>query len=309
MNPKFLDLGFRLQASGVRKKTFRALTLGVFFLAPGPWLLMPSPAYAQSAEDILQAVRQAEMKAEYSATQFVQSGDTREVAKIYRDGLKRRIEWLQPSVKNGDVLVDDGQNVSIYHRAENTLTQTQSARRAPVFASSGWKVGAATRQNGRLIRTLRHGNGRELTVDEQTKVIIRNENGRSITALENLDFGAVPAAKFAFSPPSGVKITRLNGKLLTDLNMARRQANWFKVPSQIPAGYKFESAVVAQNEVWLRYSSSQKRFSIFEQKTDEADLLPPKKVGGGWFWKQSGVRYLATDVPAGAVESLASSLK
>ncbi len=309
MNPKFLNLGVRRQASGAGKKTLGALALGVFFLAPGAWLLTPSPAHAQSAEEILQAVRRAEMKAEYSATQFVQSGDTREVAKIYRDGLKRRLEWLQPSVKNGDVLVDDGQNVSIYHRAENTLTQTQSPRRAPAFSSSGWKVGAPTRQDGRLVRVLRHSNGRELTVDEQTKVIIRNENGRSVTALQNVEFGAVPAAKFAFSPPPGVKTTRLNGKLLTDLNVARRQASWIKAPSQLPAGYKFESAVVGQSEVWLRYSNGQKRFSIFEQKTTEADLLPPKKVGGGWFWKQNGVRYLATDVPDDAVKSLASSLK
>jgi outer membrane lipoprotein-sorting protein len=267
-----------------------------------------APVHAQSAEEILQAVRRAESNASYSATQFVQRGTSREVAKIFRNGVKRRIEWLQPSVKNGDVLVDDGQTVSLYHRAEKTVTRAPSSRPALPFTAQGWKVGAPTRQDGRLVRILNRGNGREITVDEETKVIVRTVNGRSVTALQNIDFGPVPASKFTFAPPAGAKVTQSDGRIFADLNAAQRAAAWLKAPSQLPTNYTFESAIVGEDEVWLRYANNQKRFSIFQQKTSEADLAP-RKVDGSWFWKRNGIRFLATDVPEDMVQALSSSMK
>ncbi|PQV64864.1 hypothetical protein B1R32_103131 [Abditibacterium utsteinense] len=266
-----------------------------------------SAAKAQSADEILRAVRQNEAKIQYSATQIVQSGAVREVATLYRSGLKRRLEWSAPSVKAGDILIDDGQIVTLYHRADKTAIQTRSFRRVPGFAAGNWKAGAPTPQNGRLVRVLSRGKGRKISVDTKANVILRTENGRSITALQNIKFSPVSDAKFEFAKPAGVALTRINGRLVNDLNAARRLTTWVQPPSQLPSGYVFESAVAGKDEIWLRYTNGQKRFSIFEQKTSDSSPIAPQKVDGGWFWRKSGLRFLVTGAPEGAIDALAGA--
>jgi outer membrane lipoprotein-sorting protein len=270
--------------------------------------VLVQPGYAQGTEAILGAVQQAEANVKYSATQVVQRGSEREVARLYRDGVKKRIEWIAPAVRKGDVLVDDGKNVTLYHSSDKSAIQTRSQRRLPNLTGGGWKIGAPVKQNGTIVRVLSRGDGRRLTIDDLTSAIIRMEGQRGITTLQNVRYGAVPASKFVFVAPPGAKITRINGQLYNDLRIARRRATWLKAPAQLPAGYNFESAIVSPSEVWLRYTNGRKRFSIFQQKAEGADL-GPQKVNNDWFWRSGGVRFLAIDAPSAAVPNMASSLK
>ena len=287
-----------LKTSGLRGIGFALLT---FWRVGGE-------SEAQSADDLLRAVRAAESKIQYSATQVVERGGSREVARLFRSGPKRRIEWLEPSVKRGDLLVDDGQKVWLYHRDEKTAIRTNSSSRNPGGLGSDWKLGPAVRQNGRTVRVLTRDKGRQLTIDAATKAILRSQSPVSTTTLQNVRFGAIPAAKFQFSPPAGVKTTELNGTLYAGLNAAKRQADWFYAPTVVPAGYTLESVIVGPAEVWLRYTNGKQRFSIFQQKAEGADVKPTK-VDGGWFWKSKGLRFLATGAPAGAIDALAASMK
>ncbi len=296
MNPQFPDLQVKPLGRIQRRK-------GIFF---APLLfcgLLSGQAKAQTAAEILSAVRSSENKIQLRATQIVERGGTREVAQIYRSGLKRRLEWSAPSVKAGDILIDDGETVTLFHRADKTAFQTQSAQRAPV-AAGDWKVGAVAQQNGRAVRVLRRGKGRELTIDAKTNLIVRSKGMGGVMTLQNVEFGAVSPAKFVFSAPAGVKITRSDGRLFADLGAAKRFASWLQPPTQLPAGYAFESSIAGKDEVWLRYSNGKKRFSLFQQKTDDADLAP-QKVDGGWFWRKNGARFVVTGAPEGAITTLA----
>lgn len=281
---------------------------GIVFFALLAFLRVGGESKAQDGDDLLKAMRAAEAKIQYSATQVVQRGGSREVARIYRSGPKRRLEWLEPSVKRGDLLVDDGEKVWLYHRADKTAIRTNSSSRNAGSFGSDWKVGPPVQQSGRLVRVLSRGKGRQITIDAVTKAILRFQTPVSTTALQNVKFGAVPATKFQFSPPEGVKTTELDGILYANLAAAKREADWFYAPTTIPNGYELESVIVGPAEVWLRYTNGSQRFSIFQQKADGADVAPTK-VDGAWFWKSKGLRFLATGAPEGAVDALASSLK
>lgn len=281
---------------------------GIVFFALLAFWRVGGESKAQNADDLLRAVRSAEAKIQFSATQVVQHGGSREVARIYRSGPKRRLEWVEPSVKRGDLLVDDGQKVWLYHSADKSAIQTNSAGRMLGPTGTDWKVGPPIKQDGRLVRVLTRDNGRQITIDATTKAILRFQNAGGTTSLQNVKFGAVPDAKFQFSPPAGVKVTQLNGTLYASLAAAKRRSDWFYAPTAIPAGYTLESVIVGPSEVWLRYTNGTKRFSIFQQKADGVDV-DPQKVDGGWFWKRNGLRFLATGAPAGSIPALASSLK
>lgn len=310
MNPQFLKSRAR---TGTEKSLFKSASRrkgNRVFFAPlvfcGLWSgISAGTARAQSAEQLLILVRQGESKIQLRATQTVQRGASREVATLYRSGIKRRLEWSAPSVRAGDILVDDGRTVTLFHRADGSATQTHSTRRVPALAGS-WKVGAPVRFDGRTARVLSRGGvkNRELTVDAKTGVILRSQGPLGVTSLQNLQFGAVPASKFALNLPSNVQIVRSEGRLFGDLNAARRTASWLQGAPQLPGGYNFESAIAGKNEVWLRYSNGQKRFSIFQQKTGDADL-PPQDVNGSWFWRKNGVRFVATGAPKTAIAALA----
>ncbi|RYG56247.1 hypothetical protein EON80_29590 [bacterium] len=305
MNPKFpkSPVGVETKHRGMGERS--SLVFSVVLCLSGA---LVQTSQAQSSDAILNAVKQSEGKIEYSATQVVQRQNEREVAKIYRDGVKKRIEWLSPDVKKGDILVDDGTNVTLYHRSDKSAVQTRSQRRLTNLTGAGWKVGPPVKQNGTLVRVLSRADGRKLTIDSKTKAIVRMEGTRGVTVLQGVDYGPVAASKFVFVTPPGGKLTRIDGQLFNDLRAAQRRATWFKAPSELPSGYSFESAIVGSSEVWLRYTNGQKRFSLFQQKADGGELKP-QVVDGSWFWKSGGLRFLATDAPEGSIGNLAASIK
>lgn len=288
-----LNKSHRQKARSKRQQPLRFLPF-VFCVLP----LAPS-AHAQDAQTLVSQMQSAERTAAFSAIQKGQGG----TARIYRSGLKRRLEWLE-GVRRGDVLVDDGQHVTLYHRAENSATQTDSRPGAHAFVP----LGAATKTQfaGRSAFVVPVAGGRTVTIDAQTKILL--SSGASGFSLSNIHFGPVPAAKFSFARPAGVQLQTLPGALYNAPGPAKRAARWLKLPSQLPAGWKFESAIVGPSSAWLRYSNGRNRFSLFEQPTTETDLAP-HDVEGGKFWKSGGVRILATGIKGSALDNLVGNLK
>ena len=275
-----------------------AFLLGAFTLAA---TVATPPAHAQDAATLIQQMRAAEAKTQYRGTLFIVRGGQRETANVWRDGNKRRWEWSAPDLKKGDVLIDNGANLTLYHRSENSVTQTQSTSILPNLGG-GWNL---SKSGGDFVLTR---GKQKLTIDGARKILLRFENNGAVYALQNLKFGAQPASKFSFATPANAKVTRSDGKLFADVAAARASVNWLKAPTQLPAGFALESAIAAPDEVWLRYSNGKSRFSLFEQKSD-AKTVALTKVDGGYFWKTGGVRFLASGVSAGTAKSLAGSLK
>ena len=288
----------KAEISAAKPLEVSAFLLGAFALAA---TAATPHAHAQNATTILNQMRAAEARAQYSGTLFIVRGGQRETATVWRDGAKRRWEWSAPALKKGDVLVDNGANLYLYHRSENSVTQTQSTSTLPNLGG-GWNV-AKSGNNFVLSR----GN-QKLTVDGARKILLRFENGGAVYALQNLVFGAQPASKFSFQTPARAKVVRSQGRLFADVSAARAQVNWLKAPTQLPAGYALESAIAAPDEVWLRYSNGKSRFSLFEQKS-ETGTVELTAVKGGYFWKTGGIRYLASGVAANTAGKLAASLK
>ncbi len=264
-------------------------------------LLLVAPVHAQDAATLLSQMQAAEKTAQYSATQTGPGG----TARVYRSGLKRRLEWVAPEGKRGDVLVDDGTKVFWYRRAERSATQTNSRPHVPHFAATG---GAKpTTFAGRRALRIEAGE-RTLTVDAQTKILLGISGKNGGFALSNIKLGSVPASKFTFTAPAGVQIQHLDGALYSNINAAKHAARWLQSPVTLPPGWSFESAVVGQNSAWLRYSNGQQRISLFEQPTSDADRAPAT-VKGGRFWKRAGARFLATGAPASALDAFVEELQ
>ena len=303
---QFSTLSPRLRVSAVEikrvkaeKTTARPLAFFAFLL--GALVAIVAPARAQDAATLLNQMRAAESRAQYSGTLFIVRNGQRETANVYRDGTKRRWEWTAPALKKGDLLVDDGKNLYLYHRSENSVTQTQTTPLLPNLGTD-WKV---ARAEGDYVLTR---GAQKLTIDGARKILLRFENDGTVYALQNLKFADQNDAKFGFSTPKGAKVVRSKGKLFVDLASARASAGWLKAPSQLPAGYVLESAIAAPDEVWLRYSNGKNRFSLFEQRA-EAGTVKLTEVEGGYFWKTGGVRYVASGVSQNTAQSLAGSLK
>lgn len=278
-----------------------------FLLFAATILVIPAGA-VPTGKNLLEDVTVAERRASFTATQVIKLGDgPREVAKIWRNANKKRVEWLEPEVRRGDVLVDDGTNAWLFHKAENTATQTKSAA-LPDYRNSTTVGVKETTLNGKPVYAMELSTGALLWVDKAKKVRLRLENGWSSVVLSDVKFGYVPPSRFKFETPAGARVTRTTGTLVNNLSTARKSASWLRAPSQLPTGYAFESAVVDAGEVWLRYTNGRRRFSLFQQKGEGADVQPTK-VDNGWFWKQSGTRFLVTGAPASSVPILASSLK
>ena len=290
-----LPLDLKAETRTAQPPAVSAFLLGVFAACA-------LPASAQDAATLIDQMRAAEDTAQYSGTLFIARDGRRETARVLRDGAKRRWEWSAPAFKNGDLLVDNGSNLYLYHRSENSVTQTRSTPLLPDLGT-GWK--AAKDPSGNYV--LSRGS-QKITLDGKRKILLRFQNGDATYALQNVKFGDVPAAKFNFQTPKGAKVVRSDGKLFVELSSARAYANWIKAPAQLPAGYALESAIAAPDEVWLRYTNGKRRFSMFEQKA-EAGNVPLTQVEGGWFWKREGVRFLVSGAPEGAIKNLASSLK
>jgi len=291
-----LELNRLFQAGAIRCVRVASLTSGLWLLA--------SVAQAQDGQTLIAQMKSAEGTISYSATQSSAGG----TARIFRSGVKRRLEWVSPAVKQGDVLVDDGTNVYLYHRAEKSATKTNSRGRIPSFVASG--TPKSTTFAGRRAFSVPVSGNRTLTIDAQTKALLAVAGGNSGFTLSGIKFGAVPASKFDFDAPAGVKVTTFAGALYANLNAARRAASWLKAPAQPPTGWSFESAIVGTDSAWLRYSNGQNRISLFEQPTSDADYAPkPVDGGGGIFWRKGGVRFLATGSPPSALQSVVDQLK
>jgi len=259
-------------------------------------------ARAQDATTLLSQMRSAEATISYSATQTGMG----ETARIYRSGRKRRVEWLSPSVRRGDLLVDNGWNVFLSHRAERSVTETVSRGLLTNFSPAG--VVSPTTFAGRRAYLVPVGGRRTLVIDAQTKALLAVRGASGGYALSNIHFGAVSESKFTFFPPKGVGITAYSGALYFNIGAAKRAARWLRTPSHLPSGWHFESAIVGQSSAWLRYSNGQNRFSLFEQPTTDGDLSP-SPVAGGKFWRSGGVRILATGISGSALDELVQELK
>jgi len=260
------------------------------------------PISAQETSNLLSEMTKSENAISYSATQTGSGG----TARVYRSGRKRRLEWLAPSVKRGDVLVDDGTHVFLYHRAERSATKTDSRGFVLNFSAAG-SVSPTTFAGRRAFLVPVSGR-RTLVIDAQTKALLAVRGASGGYALSNIRFGAVPESRFQFIPPQGVALTAFDGSLYANVNAAKRAARWLKTPAHLPSGWKFESAIVGQNSAWLRYSNGQNRFSLFEQPTT-GGYLAPRPVNGGTFWKNDGVRFLATGISGSALDELTQALK
>ncbi len=297
----------KIEARGQRPEAGRAFAKGASTCVLSASLalglcLLTSGAHAQDAQTLISQMKSAEATVSYSATQSSGGG----TAHVFRSGLKRRLEWVSPTVKSGDVLVDDGTNVYLYHRAEKSATKTNSRGRVPSFVATG--TAKTTTFAGRRAFSIPVSGNRTLTIDAQTKALLAVSGGNGGFSLSGIKFGAVPASKFDFVAPPGVKVSAFDGALYGNLNAARRAAQWLKTPAQLPTGWSFESAIVGTNSAWLRYSNGQSRISLFEQPTTDGDYKQNTVDGGGIFWRKSGVRFLATGSPDDALKSVADQL-
>jgi outer membrane lipoprotein-sorting protein len=281
---------------------------------------------APSGEDLLRAMMHSDKTVSYSATETTtRAVGATTVARLQRSNGKKRLEYSRPAVMRGDVLLDDGQNLWRYHRAEKSAIKTKTASaKAPDWNALRGRFNARvqgkTKLNGRaawVVVVTPKKNASHKTkfwIDDQTKIRLRLQRfdgtGKTVEtiALSNLKFGAVPASAFRWTPPKGTQITNA-GTLYNRLDTARRNASWLQVPAQLPAGFAFESAVVNANDAWLRYSNGTRRFSIFQQRTAQAGSTPFKRAGAGWFWQNGKNRFLVAGLSKAQAELIARSMR
>lgn len=281
---------------------------------------------ASTGEDLLRAMVQAENSATYSAIETTtRAVGATTVARLQKSGGKKRLEYSQPAIMRGDILLDDGRNVWRYHRAENAAVKTKTMR-VQASETSAWRgrvnatVQGKTKLNGRtawvVVVSPKSGGAHKTKfwIDAQTKIRLRLQRfdgtGKTLetVALSSLKFGAVPHSAFRWSPPKGTKITNA-GTLYQSLQRARRHAAWLQAPARLPNGYAFESAIVNDAEAWLRYSNGARRFSIFQQRTAQAGSTPLRRAGAGWFWQKERNRFLIAGLSQSQAELVAQSVR
>jgi outer membrane lipoprotein-sorting protein len=299
-------------------------------LCPVLFLLFTSYAHAApQGDDLLRAMWNAERSVSLSATEtLARAGAPTVVSNVQRKGEKKRVAYSAPAILKGDVLVDNGQTVWRFHRAENSAIKTQTAPRASagdrsarfrrfsaqmqgetkIIGRRAWIVALMPRGQTRVLR--------KLWVDQQTKIRLRierfDDSGKRVEAwsLSNLKFEKIPDEAFQYTPPRGAEVTNA-GVLYQRLNQAQRATNWLRVPRKLPRGFGFESAIVDEEkgEAWLRYSSGTRRFSIFQQRTKDQSPATLKPVGSGWYWKKNGNRFLIAGLPEAQANLVAKSVK
>jgi outer membrane lipoprotein-sorting protein len=284
---------------------------------------------APSAEELLRSLQKAEKSLHYSGTATItRAGAPARTIQVWQAGNKRRLEWTAPPVARGDLLINDGQNVWHYFRSEKSAVQTRGgveidwsrlSRVMNAKVSRGDDI--AGREAWLLSLSPREGNQPPLKVwvDQKTGARLRIERGsgtaKTTMTLQKVQFGAVPAARFQWSPPSGARVTRTEGTLYTDVAQARRTASWLGMPNSLPPGYVFESAVVdtsgngGKGEAWLRYANGINRFSIFQQRTGDNKAVPTQKAGSGWFSQANGNRFMVLGLSDNQARQVLESLK
>ena len=320
----------------MRRFTYHLSRTAVISVLSAYALVGGAAAQTPSGSGLLNAMLKAERTASYAATEVVtQPGAPTLKTRVWRQGLKRRVEFLEPPVRRGDLLVDDGTNVWLYHSRERAAVQTRSLRRAAEMTGLSDRIGSVpTRVSGPVeiagrrawvveMRASKDKNRvlRRHWIDTATKVRMKVErfapNGTvsATSSLQNVQFGPIPTARFAWTPSSGTKITRTSGRLFMQLAPAKRVAQWLQYPRTVPAGYSFESAIVdnKKGEAWLRYTNGAQRFSIFQQRAGDpstlSGLTEPRRVDGGWYWQGSGSRMLGVDIPAPLSDKVINSVR
>jgi outer membrane lipoprotein-sorting protein len=285
------------------------------------------------AEQLLSAMANARRRVAYAGTEVVTQGSAPTMRmRVWRDGAKRRLEFQAPPIRQGDVLVDDGSSVWLYHRADNTAVQTlgrndwmqrNAERMRRDFRPEVIGTGVVAGRRAWIVQlTPRTGKGvrYKFWIDQATKTRLRRERYTASgqrdqsTTLTNVQFGPVSPSRFRWSPPAGAKVTRTTGTLYSNLARAHGAASWLQYPRYMPSGYGFESAVVdaAKGEAWLRYTNGRKRFSIFQQRVrggPAGGSTVPDDVNGGWYWKRGDSRFLAVGIGARQVRDLAQSMR
>lgn len=283
------------------------------------------------ATQLLTQMAQAERGANYSAVQTIERADATSVqVRIWRLGRQRRLEYLAPALNRGDVLLDDGENTWLYHRAENAAIQTRSQKMRDGNLRDGNsrktarpKIIGQTQMNGRaawIVDVSRNGTlARRLWIDKAAKLRLSvqffgtNKKSMGRTTLENLKIGNVGAAQFRWQPPGGAQIVRTSGTLFSQFAPAKQSAIWLRYPRFLPAGYHFESAIVdsSKGEAWLRYANATRRFSIFQQRAQaslQADKAP-QRVDDGWYRTQNGSRQLIVGAPENLAKRVLESVQ
>ncbi len=283
------------------------------------------PAQADEvATKLFGQMAHAERNANYSATQTIARADSTVRVRVWRLGRKKRLEYLEPAINRGDVLLDDGQNTWLYHRAENAAIQThsQNEREANVGKRT-LRVADDSQIGGRkvsvveILRAAKNGVARRIWIDKTTKLRLatqffdeQNQSTGKIS-LDDLKVGGVSEARFRWSPPAGAQIVKTDGKLFSQMLPAKQAASWLETPSFVPRGFRFESAVVnnAQDKAWLRYSSASQRFSIFQQRAAAKADHATQKVEGGWYRVSNGSRLLIAGAPDNTAKRILESMK
>jgi outer membrane lipoprotein-sorting protein len=274
------------------------------------------------ADELLRAMAKAEAKAEfYGMMTTNRRGEPGETVRVWRDGAKRRLEWVSPPVRRGDVLVDDGNNVWLYHRDENTAVQTKSMGRERMTFNGNAKTVGSSDIAGRsawIVELGKNANRRRFWIDQATKTRLRVERidakGQAeATALQNVDFGPVEKSRFTWTPPAGTSVTRTSGRLFASLSGAQKSASWLQYPRVLPSGFSFESAVVngEKGEAWLRYTNGTRRFSIFQQRAQNASTQKeaPRRVDRGWYLRNRGSRILGVGIPTDTAQDVIRSVR
>ena len=325
MRIEYSNLKFS-RANGAFRGWQRATILTALSLAFLSSALVAKAQIDAQAAKLLNQMASAERAANYSAIETITRSDATVRVRLWRLGHEKRLEYLEPAINRGDVLVDDGQNTWLYHRAENAAIQTRSQNeRLGVGAARRFsRVSSESRVDGRdasVVDILRSANGgvaRRVWIDRATKLRLsvqffdaqNQATGR--ISISDLKVGGVDAARFDWQPPANAQIVRTNGALFSQLAPARQSASWLQHPRFVPAGFRFESAVVdnAQGKAWLRYASESQRFSIFQQRAASASSnVEPQKVDGGWYRVNNGSRLLIAGAPDELAQRILQSVR
>jgi len=295
------------------------------------WLIVSPVQAAPNAANLLRAMENAKENQRYSATaQVTRRQGSPMTMRIWQSGTKQRIEWLAPQVKRGDVLVDSGDSVWIYHRADNSAVQTRGSAEVDwnrlsrmMNASVAGSDTVAGRAAWIVALTPRGATKPSLKVwiDQHNMMRLRldrlDASGQTVQnmALQNIKFGDVTPERFQWSPPARASVTRTSGTLYNENAAAKRAAAWLQLPGYVPPGYQFESAVVdasgagGRGEAWLRYANGVNRFSIFQQRIADSSTVAPQRVNDGWFVQQNGSRFMVLGLPGAQAQKVVESLK
>jgi negative regulator of sigma E activity len=285
---------------------------------------------APTGAEVLLAMTRARGTVSFRGTLVAQRPGAPTVkARIWKQGVKHRLEFLEPQIMNGDLMLDDGTHIWRYHKSENAAVQTRSSPssaldlgwkqlqsrytakvvgEANIAGRKSWVVTLSSRGQNQIIR--------KFWIDQANKAQLRAEHysdGKQTETLtlQSVVFTSIPTSQFKWSTPVGAKLTKSGGTMFVQAGPARQAAAWLKWPASVPGGYAFESAIVdnARREAWLRYTNGLNRFSIFQQRADNSNSVQLRPVDGAWFWQSGGYRFLIVGLSESQARQVANSIR